>query len=302
MAKNKKPSAADELEWRQKIKHWVIIAMFSDDVLMERFVLKGGNALDIVHRVSTRASVDVDLSMDGDFTPEERLALDGRIGNALRDTFWPEGYQVFDVNVKEQPPAVTFDLEDFWGGYSVEFKLIELADYERLKENIETLRRSALQLGQGTKFSIDISKHEYTVGKTRIDLNGFAVFVYTAEMIVCEKLRAICQQMPEYGPVVKRKRAGSARARDFIDIHALVTERNVDLTTASNRELLARVFASKRVARSLLRKIDNYREFHRTNYDAVAATVKSGVTLKGFDFYIDFVLELVRHLEPFGDE
>jgi hypothetical protein len=125
MAK-KRPSAAEEYEWRQKIKKLAIIAMFSDDVLMERLVLKGGNALDIIHRISARASVDVDLSIDGDFTSEERGALGGRIEKVLKDTFQPEGYQVFDVRLEDQPPGLTADLKDFWGGYSVEFKLIKL--------------------------------------------------------------------------------------------------------------------------------------------------------------------------------
>jgi Nucleotidyl transferase AbiEii toxin, Type IV TA system len=160
----------------------------------------------------------------------------------------------------------------------------------------------AVQLGQGPKFSIDISKHEYTAGKTPFELDGFVVFVYTPEMIVCEKLRAICQQMPEYGPVVKRDRAGSSRARDFIDIHTIMSARNVDLTIKQNRELLAQVFASKRVKLSLLRNVDKYREFHRVSYLAVAATVKAGVMLKEFDFYIDFVLDLIKQLEPLGDE
>ena len=302
MAKKKKPSAAEELEWREKIKKLVIIAMFSDDLLMERLVLKGGNALDLIHRVSARASVDVDLSIAGDFTAEERLGLHGRIEKALRDTFRPAAFQVFDVKLEERPPGLTADLEDFWGGYGVEFKLIEPDLYEELKENVEALRRNALQLGQGSKFSIDISKHEYTTGKTKFELDGFAVFVYTPEMIVCEKLRAICQQMPEYGPVVKRDRAGSPRARDFIDIQTLMNARKVDLTTKQNRELLARIFASKRVKLSLLRMIGKYREFHRTSYSAVAATVKAGVTLMEFDRYVDFVLDLVKQLEPLGDE
>ena len=158
------------------------------------------------------------------------------------------------------------------------------------------------QLGQGPKFSIDISKHEYTAGKREFELDGFSIFVYTLEMIVCEKLRAICQQMPEYGPVVKRGRAGSPRARDFIDIHTLMTARQIDLTTKENRELLAQVFAAKRVRLSLLGEIGKYREFHRTNYNAVAATVKAGVILREFDFYVDFVLNLIKQLEPLGDE
>ena len=200
MAKKKRISQSEELERQEKIKKLVIIAMFSDDGLMERFVLKGGNALDLIHRVSTRASVDVDLSLDGDFTPEEQHALEGRIEKALRDTFRPHGYQVFDIKLEERPPGLTADVADFWGGYRVEFKLIELARYEELKADIESLRNHAVRLGEGPKFLIDISKHEYTTGKARSDLDDFAIFVYTPEMIVCEA-SCHCQQMPEYGPV-----------------------------------------------------------------------------------------------------
>ena len=302
MARKKKISAAQELEQREKFKKLVIIAMFSDDELMERLVLKGGNAIDLIHCASTRASADVDLSIDGDFPSEVRRALLGKIEKSLKDTFRPEGFQVFDVKLNEQPPELTTDLEDFWGGYGVEFKLIELDRYEDLKGNVETLRKSAVQLGQGPKFSIDISKHEYTSGKIQFELDGFAVFVYTPEMIVCEKLRAICQQMPEYGPVVKRNRPGASRARDFIDIHSLMSARKINLTARQNRELLSQVFAAKRVSLSLLRKVEQYREFHRTSYAAVVDTVKADVTLKGFDFYVNFVLELIKQLEPLGDE
>ena len=101
---------------------------------------------------------------------------------------------------------------------------------------------------------------------------------------------------------VKRDRPGSARARDFIDIYAIMNARRVELATRPNRELLAHIFAAKRVTLSLLRKIGEYREFHRTNYEAVVATVKAGVTLKEFDFYVDFVLDLIQQLEPLGDE
>lgn len=104
MARRKRISAAQELDQREKIKKLVIIAMFSDDELMERLVLKGGNALDLIHRVSTRASADVDLSIDGDFPSELRLALRGKIEKALQDTFRPEGFQVFDVKLEERPP------------------------------------------------------------------------------------------------------------------------------------------------------------------------------------------------------
>ena len=56
-----------DLEFIERVKTLSIIAMFSDDELMERLVLKGGNALDIVYKASTRASADLDFSIDGDF-------------------------------------------------------------------------------------------------------------------------------------------------------------------------------------------------------------------------------------------
>jgi predicted nucleotidyltransferase component of viral defense system len=80
LAKKKKISADAELARVEQIKKLAVISMFSDDVLMERLVLKGGNALDLVHRISTRASMDVDLSMPGDF-PEGRM---GRHKNEAR--------------------------------------------------------------------------------------------------------------------------------------------------------------------------------------------------------------------------
>jgi predicted nucleotidyltransferase component of viral defense system len=65
MGKNAKPklSMKADLERQERIKTLVIISLFSDDDLMNRFVLKGGNALDIVYNVSTRASIDVDVSI-----------------------------------------------------------------------------------------------------------------------------------------------------------------------------------------------------------------------------------------------
>src|SRR5512146_1421142 len=49
------------------IRRLVIVAMFSDDVLFGRLVLKGGNAISLVYGYGTRGSLDVDFSIDGDF-------------------------------------------------------------------------------------------------------------------------------------------------------------------------------------------------------------------------------------------
>ena len=153
--------------------------MFSDDELMSRLVLKGGNALDLIHRVGARASVDIDLSMESDFAlrseREFKIALRGHCvkRSALK------AIKSLTSDFRSSLRGLTADLADFWGGYSVEFKLIEINRYEEFKADVNALRRNAVQLGQGPKFSIDISKHEYTTGKAQLDLDGFAIFVYT---------------------------------------------------------------------------------------------------------------------------
>lgn len=44
-----------------RIKILAVQAMFSDDDLLEQLVLKGGNAMALVHQISARASVDLDF-------------------------------------------------------------------------------------------------------------------------------------------------------------------------------------------------------------------------------------------------
>jgi len=95
-----------EPELLEQIKKFVVIAMFSDSELEDLLVLKGGNALDLVHKLSARASVDVDFSMQSDL-PEGLPAFRMRVEAALRGTFRPEGYEVFDVQLAASPEIVT---------------------------------------------------------------------------------------------------------------------------------------------------------------------------------------------------
>jgi len=293
MGKKKQPPNVRDLQV-DDVKRLVVIAMFSDDMLLERLVLKGGNALDLIHRISTRASMDIDFSMHGDFEKAEFAEVQKRVHRSLAQTFVEKGLEVFDFRMEEVPSGLTADIAEFWGGYSVEFKLIVRERRFELGDDLEALRRHAMKLGmrESTKFSIDISKFECVDQKVAQDLSGYRIFVYSPAMIVCEKLRAICQQMPEYGPVVKRNRSGGARARDFVDIHALVTELSVD-ATSETQELLREIFRAKRVPLELLKRIGNYREFHRDDFVAVKDTVKPGVQLRSFDFYVDFTLEFI---------
>jgi predicted nucleotidyltransferase component of viral defense system len=151
----------------ERIKTLAIVAMFSDDDLMERLVLKGGNALDIVYKVSTRASKDLDFSIDGDF--ENADVLREKITRALQSTFEAAGFVVFDIQVQEVPARLSDDVREFWGGYQVQFKIIQRRRHEALRGDVSRLQLVALEVGKvkepgkspSRKFSIQLSKHEY---------------------------------------------------------------------------------------------------------------------------------------------
>jgi hypothetical protein len=108
--------------------------------------------------------------------------------------------------------------------------------------------------------------------------------------------------MPEYAPVVKRSRRGSARAKDFYDIHALVSKQRINVASRNNLGLIRNIFQAKRVAPQLLGLIANTREFHRVNFAAVKEALKPGEKIEEFDFYFDFVLRIVERLKPFWNE
>ena len=301
MATKSKNVISREAQLLEKVKRLGVQAMFSDDELLDELVLKGGNAMALVHRLSARASVDLDFSMSHDF-PDGIEVVQARIEKALKTTFRDNGFEVFDLKMAENPKAISEDMADFWGGYGVEFKLITADIFKLHSADIESLRKHALSIGQGKKFLIDISRFEYTLDKQQVDFDGYRIYVYSPEMIVCEKLRAICQQMPEYGPIIKRARAGSARARDFIDIHVLVDALKLDLTSEKNKQMLARMFELKKVPLSFLGHIAAYYDFHRADFPAVQATMVAGANVRDFDFYFNFTQDLVNSLKPLWDE
>jgi hypothetical protein len=187
-------------------------------------------------------------------------------------------------------------LADFWGGYRAQFKIIELSKLADLGGDLSRVRRNATVVGpsQRRNFEIEISKHEYCEGKRSVELDGYTIYVYTPQMIACEKLRAICQQMPSYVALTKRR--PSPRARDFLDIFDLASNFKLDLAAGDGPAILRAVFAAKRVPIELLGQIAQHRESHRDDWRAVLDTVRPGVVLREFDFYAQFVQELAGSL------
>jgi len=284
----------DQLE---RIKKLAIIAMFSDDDLMDILVLKGGNAIDIVYGIASRASLDLDFSIATEFNPVDMGLMKSRFEKALNRVFDEAGYRVFDIKFEERPEDSGTDVPQFWGGYRLEFKLIDKTKYAELENDVQRLRLSAVDVGPGAQktYRIEISKWEYCDGKNAEELDDYTVYVYTPTMIVFEKLRAICQQMPEYSRFLG-KSYETARARDFFDIYTVVEHFNINLTTSENLNLLKVIFKAKEVPVNLIGKIKEFREYHRQDFIAVENTVKPNIRIKDFDYYCDYVVNKCNEL------
>jgi len=263
--------------------------MFSDDDLMDKLVLKGGNALTFVYALGARASLDIDLSIDGDFDDFENTKR--RAFQCLRNQFDTAGCLVFDESFERRPPN---SQDKDWGGYVIEFKLIEKDAFEDFRGDLDAVRRNAIVTGplQRKTFRIELSKHEFCTGKTEAELDDYTIYVYTPEMIAIEKLRALCQQMAEYKTRIHK----TARARDFYDIYILVTQAHVDLSSPENLELTRNIFAAKEVPLTLIPQIAESKEQHRPDWPSVEAAVTG--PLRSFDDYFEFVAEQIQSLKP----
>ncbi|MHC4477167.1 MAG: nucleotidyl transferase AbiEii/AbiGii toxin family protein [Planctomycetota bacterium] len=287
----------------ERIKRLAIIGMFSDDELMDVLVLKGGNALDIVYGVASRASLDLDFSIPTEFEPTEMTLIESKIEKGLSRVFNEAGYKVFDMKFGERPEDTSPMMPQFWGGYRLEFKLIEKAKYAKLSSELRRLRLGAVEVGPGARktYKIEISKWEYCEPKQPVEIDDYTVYVYTPEMIVLEKLRALCQQMSEYSRLVG-KSYQTARARDFFDIHSVIEHFKIVLTTSENIGLLKEIFEAKEVPLDFIGSIKNYREYHRPDFAAVENTVKGNVKIEDFDFYFDYVVSKCHELlEALGE-
>ncbi|MHC4085828.1 MAG: nucleotidyl transferase AbiEii/AbiGii toxin family protein [Planctomycetota bacterium] len=281
----------------ERIKKLSIIAMFSDDDLMDILVLKGGNAIDIVYGIASRSSLDLDFSIATEFNRIEMGLMESRFKKALNRVFDEAGYKVFDIKFEERPEDSGPDVPPFWGGYRLEFKLIDKIKYAELENDVQRLRLSAVDVGPGARktYRIEISKWEFCDGKHVAELDDYTVYVYTPTMIVFEKFRAICQQMPEYSKFLG-KSYETARARDFFDIHTVVEHFNINLTTSENLNLLRVIFKAKEVPVNLVGKIKEFREYHRQDFIAVEDTVKPNIRIKDFDYYFDYVINKCNKL------
>ncbi len=286
-----------------EVKRKAIEALASDSLLGSRLFFKGGSLLELVYGIGLRSSIDLDYSIDGDFLASELLEIPDRVSRRLTAGFAPLNVRVFDVRFTPRPAEVSAELSPFWGGYRVEFKIISTARATALGADVEAMRREAIAVGPGFQrtLEIDISKHEHCGEHEVLRIGNERLLTYSPRLVVAEKLRAICQQMPEYRAVV-RSRGARPRARDFFDIALLVERFSLALATPEFRVLLGRVFEAKRVAIELLWRVETTREFHRPDFESVLATVPAGIEVLGFDEYFDAVGLEIERLKPLWNQ
>jgi hypothetical protein len=270
----------------QNLRRLAITAIFSDDFLLETLALKGGNALSLVHRISTRVSLDLDFSIENDF--KDINDVKRRIFSSIERRFALANLAVIDLGFKENPKNTRGKR---WGGYVVEFKVVtkEVATRSTRQED---LRKGALPIGREPKsIRIEISKFEFCGACESVTFDDFTIRVYSVALIVIEKLRAICQQMPAYPLRVHP----APRAKDFFDIYSSVESRNLDLATEHCGDLAKSVFAAKDVPLDLLLDIASQADFHRSDWASVMRTVTPPPE-NGFQFYFDYVTTLATRL------
>jgi len=296
----KRRAAGDDEDRFRKLRRLALTAIFSDAEFLRDFALKGGGALDLAYGISARASVDLDISMRGALA-NGIAAAQGRFESLLVRRFGDEKLHVFDVCFVEQPKEVSEDLADFWGGYLLTCKFIEPAKAEALGWDVPKMRVNAMPVSStgSPTLEVDISRHEFVDAAGRIEIDGYDVAVYEPMALLLEKLRAICQQMPDYGVIVKRGRPGAPRARDFYDIDAIRGRFPwLEPTSAEALRMLRAIFDAKRVPMALLARVGDAqtRAYHADDWQRVVATIADTANLGTFDHYFDRTAELSRRL------
>ena len=238
----------------------ILQALFLDDNLSQLMVLKGGTAL-YLHNAIGRRSIDIDFSLCQIPVGVTIDNLQDRFFKALDSFLNEKGHKLFYFTFREKPRMALVQ------GYEIICKFLPYKDFAILKgqKNGEKAMHQGFKdmTGLDKGVIIQCSKNEYCdiCGETKIQ-DGVLIKIYTPEMILIEKLRALCQQMPEY-PIRGKK---TARARDFFDIYVLdshyrLAERS-RLDPESFNFLVRNIFGVKKVDITLLSRLKNYKSYH----------------------------------------
>ncbi|OGV69797.1 MAG: hypothetical protein A2283_13030 [Lentisphaerae bacterium RIFOXYA12_FULL_48_11] len=270
-----------------------ILAICRDPHVSKAVVLKGGSAIRLFEKDSHRLSIDADFSLEQKLDVNDKDVFFERIRKALSEEFKNKRLIVIDFKATRRPakPKEGFPLS--WGGWECKFKLVS-KDFQH--ETIEVQRRNAM-VPEGSNspiMEIDISDGEYCGSKRSKIISGVKIQGYTRELLVLEKIRAICQQHPSY-EFTSRK--GKNRARDFYDIQRLSQQIDEEFIRKCKQHL-EKVFSAKEVPLKLLAVLwdEEFIADQGMGFQEVVDTVN--YTIEPFDVYVQYVRHLVRQIYP----
>lgn len=275
----------------QEIIKQSVLALYSNKLITDTLILKGGTALSISENLCKRTSTDIDFSVSDEISNPEQFFEE--IRKTLIGHFKTKDHELFDFSYSKRPSRRTERTPDFWGGYEVRFKLIPAGHGF---EDLEIKRRNALMPDgyDSTIISMQISEHEFCALVKELNIDGAVVRVYEPALLILEKLRAICQQHPGYPHAISRN-----RARDYYDIYQLVKKHRSGHFYSKLKDNLGNVFSAKGVGLDLVDKIfeEDFIQFQKDGFEEVKKTVSVNQGLvEDFDFYVEQLKILVDHL------
>ncbi|MBC7540163.1 MAG: nucleotidyl transferase AbiEii/AbiGii toxin family protein [Bacteriovorax sp.] len=272
-----------------------LTCLYSNDYFKNEIYLKGGQAVRLVENIDHRFSSDIDFSTSGKIEKPEEFFVFTR--DILKGHFNSFGLHVFDCTWIRKPKVRSNGLPDFWSGWQLEFKLIDNA-----KSTLEGgLKSKAALVPRNTnspKITMEISEFEYCGSVQKVKIQGSEIKAYSRILIILEKVRAICQQHPDY-----KYSGNKQRTRDFYDIANLISKSlkedkaSIDLFYEEAKKHIGNVFMAKEVPLVMLDKIfsDDFLEIQRKGWTTVEATTTSHGR-QSFDFYVEVLKEFIRKI------
>ncbi len=273
----------------EKVITETILAMYQSSNLASCLLLKGGSALRLFDHQTSRLSIDADFSIESEV--DDPATFFDTVKSCVESRFGHHKLDVIDFKAKKKPKISPENRPDWWGGWGCEFKLV---DQTHRKKTHRTRQRNAFvpDGANSPKIMIDISEHEYCGSRRTRTIKGIKILGYSRELLVLEKLRAICQQHPDYEFKLSKN-----RSRDFYDIFELTTDMDEDFLKKCTYHL-AKVFAAKAVPLQIVKALWNeeFIDEQRRGFEQVKDTVRGKVY--DFDVYVEHIRFLILDIYP----
>src|SRR5512139_2563698 len=116
-----------------------ILAIYKNEELANRLFLKGGSAMRLFDKLTSRLSIDADFSLENTIDHEKQFF--NAIKAKVKESFKKLKFDIIDFNWGRRPKNLSKDRPDWWGGWFCEFKLVA---FSHRKKPLTAKRRNAL--------------------------------------------------------------------------------------------------------------------------------------------------------------